>query len=134
MITLDELLSGNDFDDQSPAIQSNIQELLVKVNKIRAAYNRPMFVTSGLRSLEHHLEIYAKKGITDRARIPMKSRHLSGQACDVSDPNKELQKFILSNVKLLEDSGLYCESFVFTTSWVHFQEVPPLSGRRFFMP
>ena len=134
MITIEELLSGNDYNSLTPVIQANINDLLMRLNIIRIAYNKPMYSTSGLRSIKHHLEIYAAKGITDTSRIPMKSSHLSGQADDISDPNKELQKFILSNVKLLEDSGLYCESFVFTTNWVHFQEVPPLSGRRFFMP
>lgn len=93
-----------------------------------------MIVTSGLRSMEHHLDIYKAKGITDTKRIPMKSRHLYGLAVDISDPDRKLQTFINANIALLEKAGLYCESFVFTKTWVHFQTVAPISGRRFFMP
>ncbi len=134
MISLSELLSGNDYNSLTPAIQSNLQDLLIRVNKIRSAYGKPMFVTSGLRSMKHHLEIYTAKGIYGTSRIPMKSRHLSGQAVDFSDPKQELQNWIKANEPILVDAGLYCESFCFTTNWVHVQSVAPLSGRRFFMP
>jgi len=109
-------------------------ELLNRINKVRAAYGKPMIVTSGLRTIEHHLEIYKKKGITDLRKIPMGSLHLNGCAVDISDPKRELQKFITSHVQLLESVGLWIESFAFTSTWVHFQIKPPLSGRRFFMP
>lgn len=134
MITIIELLSGNDYDSLSPEIQANIQDLLIKINKVRTEWDHPMIVTSGLRSMEHHLAIYKAKGITDTKRIPMKSRHLYGLACDISDPKQELQKWCFDNIKLLEEIGLWMESFAFTKTWCHFQSVPPLSGRRFFMP
>jgi uncharacterized protein YcbK (DUF882 family) len=84
-----------------------------------------MTVTSGLRSKE------------DQARInpgAPKSKHLMGQACDISDKNGELKKWIKANVSVLESAGLWCESFDATPSWVHFQVVPPKSGNRFFIP
>jgi len=134
MIVLKELLSGADFDTLDENIQSNLYELLNRVNKIRSAYGKPMYVTSGFRTMQHHIEIYAKKGITDLRKIPMRSLHLSGCAVDFSDPKHELQKFITENVPLLESVGLWVESFSFTRSWVHLQWKQPLSGRRFFMP
>jgi uncharacterized protein YcbK (DUF882 family) len=134
MITLKELLSGADFDSLDESIQSNLYELLKRINVIRDAYGKPMTVTSGFRTMKHHLEIYKAKGITDPARIPMQSNHLYGKAVDISDTNKELQKWVTNNVSLLEHVGLWCESFLFTKTWVHFQINPPASGRRFFMP
>lgn len=93
-----------------------------------------MHVSSGLRSLEEHLRIYAEKGITDRSKIPMKSRHLHGMAVDIRDPKHELQKWCLDNEDMLEQAGLYCEHFSSTVGWVHFQTTPPGSGNRFFLP
>jgi len=134
MITLKELIKDQDFDELDESIQSNLYELLNRINKIRTAYNKPMIVTSGLRTMEHHLAIYAAKGITDKSKIPMRSNHLYGRAVDISDPDRELQKWIENNVPLLEVVGLWCESFLFTKTWVHMQFNPPLSGRRFFIP
>jgi uncharacterized protein YcbK (DUF882 family) len=134
MIVISELLKGQSFDDLPENIQSNLYELLHRVNKIRNAYGKPMVVTSGFRTMEKHLAIYAAKGITDPARIPMRSCHIFGKAVDISDPNRELQKWVSANVPLLESAGLYCESFVFTKTWIHFQINAPASGRRFFMP
>ncbi len=64
----------------------------------------------------------------------MQSRHLYGYAVDISDPNKELQKWCLESISILETVGIWIESFDFTPTWVHFQIVPPVSGMRFFRP
>lgn len=135
MITMHELLSNQcSIDDVDGNTRKNLYELLGKINKVRIKYNKPMIVTSGLRTIEHHLDIYKRKGITDINKIPMKSNHLYGRAVDISDPNKELQKWCVDNEELLVEIGLWMESFVFTKTWVHFQTKPPLSGRRFFVP
>jgi len=102
MITLKELIKDQDFDELDESIQSNLYELLNRINKIRTAYGKPMVVTSGLRTMEKHLAIYAAKGITDKSKIPMRSNHLYGRAVDISDPNRELQKWIAENEHLLE--------------------------------
>ena len=134
MIELKELLKGKDFASLPKDHQGNLMILLEKVNKVRIAYGKPMTVTSGYRSMQEHLDIYRRKGITDQNRIPMKSKHLYGQAVDISDPKKELQTWCKNNVKLLEEIGLWMEDFAYTSNWVHFQFVPPKSGNRFFIP
>ncbi|HUM41562.1 MAG TPA: D-Ala-D-Ala carboxypeptidase family metallohydrolase [Fervidobacterium sp.] len=134
MITMQELLKDAKFEDQSQEIQDNLVELLVRINKVRAAYGKPMNVTSGLRSMADHLRIYAQKGITDQSKIPMQSNHLYGRAVDISDPNRELQAWVLKNVKLMEEIGLWMEDFGATPNWLHFQINPPKSGNRFFKP
>lgn len=135
-ISIRELLSDqvSDIYKLDKPIQANILELQKRLNVIRKEYGKPMRVTSGFRTLHHHLEIYAAKGILDKSKIPMQSRHLFGYAADISDINKDLQKWCLNNVPLLEKVGLWCEDFSATRSWIHFQIVPPPSGKRFFKP
>lgn len=134
MISIDELLSGKaKLGELSNEVQNNLQELLVKVNKVRTAYGKPMIVTSGLRTKQHHLEIYARKGIYP-PKVPMKSNHLSGRAVDFADSNGELKKWVKANIKLMEEIGLWMEDFSATKTWCHFQINPPKSGNRFFMP
>lgn len=134
MIAFNELIKGSVLSDIPIQHQQNLDELLKRINVIRAAWGKPMLVTSGYRSLQDHLRIYSQRGITDRSRIPMASQHLSGEAVDISDPNKELQAWVLQNVALLEQVGLWCESFDSTVNWAHFQIRPPKSGNRFFKP
>lgn len=134
MITFNELIKGNSIADIPIEHQHNLEELLKKINMIRAKWGKPMTVTSGYRSMQDHLRIYSQKGITDQKKIPMQSNHLYGRAVDISDPKQELQKFLLANVSLLEEAGLWCEDFSATKTWVHLQINPPKSGKRFYMP
>lgn len=134
MIAMSELLAGAKLEDQTPEIQANLTILLDRLNLVRTAWGKPMTSTSGLRTMKHHLEIYAAKGITDPKKIPMKSRHLSGEADDISDPKRELQAWCKANEAKLAEIGLWMEDFSATPTWVHFQIVPPASGKRWFMP
>lgn len=140
MLSMNELLSAHDsFQDQSGEIQSNLKTLLERVNKIRAAYGRPMTPTSGLRTMEDHMRIYrekaAKAGVPfDESKVPKKSRHLYGQAVDISDPDRQLQTWCKANEATLASVGLWMEDFSATPNWCHFQTVPPASGKRWFMP
>lgn len=137
MIRLQEIISDADWKNIPEEHSANIGKLLVKVNQFRNAYGKPLRVTSGYRSMEKHLAIYAAKGITDQSKIPMKSRHLSGLAVDlvpIEDDIKHLQDWVLDNVKLMGEIGLWFESFDYTPTWVHCQIVSPKSGNRFFVP
>jgi uncharacterized protein YcbK (DUF882 family) len=134
MITIKELLSNQaKFEDLDKDVQANLNELFLKVNIVRKEYGKPMIVTSGLRTKKHHLDIYARKGIYP-PKVPMKSNHLFGRAVDFADGDGKLKKWILENIKLMEEIGLYMEDFNATKTWVHFQINPPKSGNRFFKP
>lgn len=109
----------------------NLLDLLVKINKVRDAFGRPMIVTSGFRSMEDHERIYRKQ-IQAGTYVPRSSKHLSCEAVDISDSNRILQKWCIENEKLLAEIGLWMEDFSHTPRWVHFQTVPPASGNRFF--
>jgi len=132
MITFKELLSGNTLADIPLGHQLALEKLFAALNKFRIIYGKPMNVTSGYRTMQHHLEIYSRKGITDRTKIPMNSKHLSGKACDFADPSSALYAYCLENINVLESCGLWIEAG--TVGWVHFQCEPPASGKRVFIP
>jgi hypothetical protein len=111
----------------------NLAVLHERINKVRDVYGKPMIVNSGLRSMEQHLKIYKDKGITDPAKIPMKSRHLIGAAVDIADPDGKLMDWVEANVKLMEELGLWMEVRD-NVGRVHFQIFSPASGKRFFNP
>jgi hypothetical protein len=139
LLTLKEIIHADiDQADLDPEKLAQCKDLLERMNKVRDAFGKPMIVTSGVRTLADHLRIYKNKGITDQSKIPMKSRHLetitSCAAVDIADSKNELQQFLLKNENVLEDAGLWCEDFSYCSNWVHFQNSPPNSGKRFFSP
>lgn len=119
MITQQELLQNNKLADLSPELQANLAILLQKINKVRILWNKPMTITSCLRSKDDQIRIYKAKGITDINKIPMKSKHFFMQAVDIADPTGELYKWSESHEKELLEIGLWCEKG--TVGWVHYQ-------------
>jgi hypothetical protein len=127
MITIEELNPHKLI--VTPEIESNLNELLIRMNKIRALWGKPMIVTSGLRSKELQSELIKVGKSTAYA-----SRHLTGQACDIFDPHKDLANWCLLNAHFLGENNLWCEDPSYCSNWTHFQSVPPKSGKRFFIP
>lgn len=109
----------------SETIENNLNELIVRLSEIRQAYGKPMVVTSALRSQADQMRINPKAP---------KSHHVTGEAADIEDKDGALAKFVMANVEILKDIGLWCEDLNYTKGWVHFQIVPPKSGKRFFIP
>ena len=135
-ISLKELLGSADYNTQTPEIQGNLMTLLEKINKVRDAWNTPMTITSGLRSLDHHIEVYREiaknKGIPfDESKVPMHSAHLVGAACDVLCTDGKLWQWVHDNITLIEEIGLWMEDDPHTPR-VHFQIYPPASGKKIF--
>lgn len=62
------------------------------------------------------------------------SKHMTGQAIDIFDPDGTLDMWMLSNPDVLAEIGLWQESPASTPKWAHCQSVPPGSGRRVFSP
>jgi len=124
LITLDDL-NPNKYilDDEQTTNQYN---LWIAVNQLRLAYNKPMIVTSGVRSKEDQQRINPKAPL---------SKHIIGAAVDFSDPNGDLKKFVKeNNYKILIDNGLWMEAASSTPNWLHVQVFPPKSGKREFLP
>lgn len=133
MISMDEILKGQDEQVDVKNHFPNLQRLHYVSNYIRRLYAKPLIVTSGFRSMDDHLRIYRERGIAEE-KVPMGSMHLRGAAIDFSDPDKKLQKWIAENMRVSEILDVYYESFDATPNWVHLQIFPPMSRNRFFQP
>lgn len=108
----------------TPDMVISMEDLLRRMDKIRAAWGKSMTVSSGYRPEAVNASIGGAK----------KSNHMICKAVDIADPKGELGAWCLKNLKLLEEAGLYIENPAKTTTWVHFQSVPPKSGKRVFDP
>lgn len=108
-----------------PDVSLNINVLVERLNLL-IHWGCPITrITSGLRS------------VADQKRInpaAMRSKHLTGAAADCYDPERKIANWCKDNLQVLEDVQLWCEDFGHTPTWVHFQCLPPKSGRRVFLP
>lgn len=71
-------------------------------------------------------------GITAGAAV--RSKHMSCQACDLYDPEGEIDEWALAHPDVLTKIGLWQEHPSATKGWAHFQIIPPKSGNRVFYP
>lgn len=125
MITLREYLMGRDATSPlTTELALNAASLLASVNFIRAKYDKVLLVSSG----------YRPGALNTAAKGAAKSPHLTCEAIDLSDPNGTLAKWLMANLKLLEQVGLYMEAPSHTPGWVHLQTRRPKSGNRIFLP
>lgn len=112
-----------------PEHYNNAQKLVNKVNELGELIDYHGVISSGYRSPERQRQIYAQKG----EKPAMGSKHLSGHALDIADPQGELKKKILNRKVLekLKDLDLYLENFDMTKTWVHIQdEAPGFCGKQ----
>ncbi len=69
-------------------VMLNLTELAIYLEKVRSFLgDRPIRITSGYRTIAHHLEIYKQiakaKGVAfNKKNVPMGSYHLRGKAVD----------------------------------------------------
>lgn len=82
-------------------------------------------VSSGWRPAEIN-------GATDGAAV--RSKHMTCQACDLYDPEGEIDEWALAHPDVLAKIGLWQEHPSATKGWAHFQTIPPKSGNRVFYP
>jgi hypothetical protein len=122
MITWKEMLCTYKESDIDPEHLLNMKDLHEKLQKIRTAYGKPMKISNCYRSMAHHLRIYKDKGIIDKKRIPMKSKHLRGEGVDIADPTGDFHAWCKSNEKLLIELGFWLEKR--QGGWQHLQTVP----------
>ena len=118
MITFNEILHGHSINDVPMTAQINIQELVKRINVVRAEWNVPMIVTSGFRSWQEHASIYYKMG----KPAPKGSQHLIGASVDIADKDGHLYEWLKDNPEVLDKADLYCEEG--TRGWCHFQINP----------
>ena len=63
-----------------------------------------------------------------------RSKHMLGQAIDISDPDGVVDDWCMNNLDVLEEVGIWLEHPSATKGWAHWQIVPPGSGNRCFYP
>ena len=144
MLTLEEIIHcGIKPEDLDSDKLKEEQDLLIKINIIRTKYGKPMTVTSGVRTLQDHLRIYAQKGITDQSKIPMKSKHLetvtNAAAVDIADAGLLITKWLKDTKEgreAADEANLFFEDT--NPNWLHAQNKPfssyVVGGTRWFKP
>ena len=125
-VTREEVLMGRDaIAPLTVELEMNLTKLLACLNKFRAAYGKPLLVSSGYRPPQINNQV------TGAAK---KSNHMKCLACDFKDPDGELAKWCLLNLDVLKGCELWLEAPSKTPGWCHLQCVPPKSGNRVFEP
>jgi hypothetical protein len=118
-------------------VDQNLAILAERLSQLEVHCLRVFKITSGLRDMADHQRIYAALNAKNRVegkpevKVPIASKHLYGQAADVSDHDGSLYDWCVTNEAILAKVGLWLE-VKDSEKRVHFQIVPPKSGNRFF--
>ena len=110
-------------------VRENAVMLLDKVNELLEWIKQPLednpngfgCVSSGWRPIEINMAT---------ANAAPKSKHMTGHAIDIYDPEGNLDNYITDD--MLKQFGLYREHPSQTKCWCHLQDIPPSSGKYTF--
>lgn len=106
-------------------VQANAAILLTRVNALLASLGAKPGVNSGWRSAAYNATV---------PNAAPRSKHITGQAIDLADPEGELDEYLLAHQDVLAAHELWLEHPAATKGWCHLQSVPPRSGNRVFFP
>lgn len=131
-VILDAFLMGRITWDKLPeAHKVNANEIIQRVNSLLVyyTYSYPIFITK----LNDGYRLVPAKGGSKT------SKHLTAQAIDMDDNEAgDFWNWLKDNLYLLKSIGLWIEHPCWTHNeggtWIHFQSVPPKSGRRIYVP
>ena len=127
MTTIQELNPHN--YPTTPIIDCNLNTLFTRLVELQNAVGHDLKVNSGLRD-QAQQNALIESGKTNASH----SKHLSGAAVDISDPDGSLASWTKENLTLMGTIGFWMEDFGHTPGWVHYQILPPGSGNRVFIP
>lgn len=118
----------------TPEMSDNLDKLIAALNPIRAAWNKPLVISSGYRPSSINSSVGGAKA----------SAHMMCQAVDIVDKDGKLAEWLLQNLTLLEKHGIFMEDPRYTitlsrdntrfSGWVHLDIRGPKSGKRVFIP
>lgn len=138
-ISLEDYFMGRDAlypSECSEEVRGNAAITVAKANSLLAVLeaqgialephpNTASIVSSGWRPPQVN-------AATTNAAV--RSKHMTGEAVDLYDPDGELDEFCLAHPGSLAAIGLWQEHPSATKGWLHLQIVPPRSGKRVFYP
>lgn len=104
-------------------IQTNASILLGRVNALLASLGLRAAVNSGWRPPAYNATI---------PNAAPNSKHMTGHAIDLGDPDGELDDILFKDQTLLIEHKLWMEHPAATKGWCHLQSIPPKSGNRIF--
>lgn len=104
---------------------NNATELLSRVNALMASLGMKTTVNSGWRPPAYNATI---------PNAAPNSKHCTGNAIDLADPDGELDDILFKNPTHLIEHELWMEHPLATKGWCHLQSIPPRSGNRIFFP
>lgn len=125
--TLKEYLKGRDVTyakDYAP-YKANAAKTIELLNKFLAGFEGKLIISSGFRPARLN---------NSTIGAAAKSNHITCLACDFQDLDLKLWKYVLENLDLAKELGIYFEDKRWTSSWVHFQIIAPKSGKRIYIP
>jgi hypothetical protein len=128
VITLADYYRGNDAkfpDELTDDLRWNAASTVDRVNQLLEAFGESRKVNSGWRPA-------VVNAATPNAA--KRSKHMTCEACDLSDVVGSLDAWCMQNLEALERIGLWMEHPSKTPGWAHVQIVAPRSGLRVFHP
>lgn len=136
MLTLKEYYQGRDVAytvHLTNQIRANAKLTVSRVNALLAC-----FVAANPKAATRTVNSGWRPPSVNRSvkKAAKKSNHLVALACDLSDDDEQLDKWLLTKVgqQALVEIGLWMEDPSATPRWCHVQIVAPGSGRRVYMP
>jgi len=107
------------------AIHTAAEDTVARCNQLLEAFGEQRGVNSGWRPPEINAATHGASAT---------SKHMTGQACDITDTDGSLDSWCLDNLDTLQQLGLWLEHPSATPGWCHVQTVAPRSGNRVFRP
>lgn len=126
MITLDDYFHHADwYNERTAQVDANAAVTVDLANALLDRFGQHRAVTSGWRPTAVN---------RNTPGAAQNSKHLTGQAVDLADPEGDLDEWCYTAQDLLAEIGLWQEHPASTKGWCHIQTVPPKSGNRVFYP
>lgn len=134
MIALSDYWMGRDkqySSELTPDIVRNAEETVKRANMVLAEFRHDTNdteqrkVNSGWRPPSYNATV---------PNAALRSKHMTGQAVDIADPEGDLDEWCLVHPDLMRRVGLWQEHPSATKGWCHWQTVPPRSGNLVFYP
>jgi hypothetical protein len=129
-ITLAALLKGRvEYESLDAETKLNVTNLLGALVQLEKEVGRELHINDG----------YRRSGIDKPKNGAARSNHYKGLAADIDDDDSAwLWKWCRENLATVARLGFFLEDPRWTHgkvgTWMHFQIVPPASGRRIFVP